>query len=323
MRPLNSHLNISERFVISNMLRQNKYSQSEIARALNRDRSVICRELKRNRDSSQYNPEAAQKLYYHRKLRTVYRKLFNENIFPHLREKLKGGFSPDVIAGELKSSKDKTCHVSTQTIYNWIYKERFGAGLMKYLMFGKHRYKKKSGNPSNSGKIRVEDIPKCARNRKRLGDFEGDTIIGAGQKGALITLVDRKSMYIFADVLKNKMAETFAEAIRNLFADLDADRLKSLLFDNGTEMAMWKSIQEMLQVPVYFTHPGRPWEKPLIENANRLLRRFFPKKMKLDRVTSEDVVRAVNWLNNYPRKSLNYRTPYEVFFKIKPVAFAF
>jgi len=139
----------------------------------------------------------------------------------------------------------------------------------------------------------------------------------------LITLIDRKSLYIFADVLENKMAETFSGAIRNLFADLDADRLKTLLFDNGFEMSMWRSIQEMLQTPVFFTHPGRPWEKPLIENAYRMLRRFFPKKMQLDKVSSEEVLQAVTWLNHYPRKSLNYRTPYEVFFKIKRVAFVF
>lgn len=323
MRPMNSHLNISERTVISNMHRQNKYTQVEIAKAINRDPSVISRELKRNQFSSEYDAHSAQILYQNRKLSTVYRKQFNEGIFSHFKDQLEGGISPDVIAGILKTAKDKTCHVSTQTIYNWIYKERFGAGLTKFLLFGKHRYKKSAEKPTNSDKKRVEDMPKCARNRKRLGDFEGDTIIGAKQKGALITLVDRKSLYIFADVLENKMAETFSKALRDLFADLDMDKLKSLLFDNGTEMSMWKSIQEMLQIPVYFTHPGRPWEKPLIENANRMLRRFFPKKIQLDKVTSEEVLQAVEWLNHYPRKSLNYRTPYEVFFKIKPVAFAF
>ena len=342
MRPINSHLNISERTVISNMHRQNKYTQVEIASAINRDPSVISRELKRNKCSLEYDAKSAQILYQNRKLSTVYRKQFNEEIFSHFKDQLKAGISPDVIAGILKTAKDKTCHVSTQTIYNWIYKERFGAGLTKFLLFGRHRYKKSGEKPTNSDKKRVEDMPKCARNRKRLGDFEGDTIIGAKQKGALITLVDRKSLYIFADVLKNKMAETFSKALRNLFADLDMDKLKSLLFDNGTEMSMWKSIQEMLQIPVYFTHPatkpshpcgflpyrpragwGRPWEKPLIENANRMLRRFFPKKMQLHKVTSEEVLQAVEWLNHYPRKSLNYRTPYEVFFKIKPVAFAF
>lgn len=322
MRP-NSHLNISERTVISNMHRQNKYTQLEIAKAINRDPSVISRELRRNGGASGYDPNAAQKHYYLRKLKTVYQKPFNEKIFGYFKKELKNGISPDVIAGILRTSVDKTCHVSTQTIYNWIYKERFGVGLTKFLLFGKRRYKKNASKQANSDKKRVEDMPDCARNRKRLGDFEGDTIIGAKQKGALITLVDRKSLYIFADVLKNKMAETFAEAIRNLFADLDMDRLKSLLFDNGSEMSMWKSMQEMLQIPVYFTHPGRPWEKPLIENANRMLRRFFPKKMQLDKVTTGEVLHAVDWLNHYPRKSLNYRTPYEVFFKIKPVAFAF
>ncbi|MDH4201017.1 MAG: IS30 family transposase [Spirochaetia bacterium] len=323
MRPKNSHLNISERYVISNMLGENKFTLIDIGKAIDRDSSVISREIKRNSDSSGYKPDAAQKRYYFRKLKTVYQKTFNENIFNHFREELKKGISPDVIAGKLRTSKDKTCHVSTQTIYNWIYKNRFGAGLTKFLLFGKHRYKKSAEKLVSSGKKRVEEMPKCARNRKRLGDFEGDTIIGAKQKGALITLIDRKSLYIFADVLENKMAETFSKALRDLFADLNTDKLKSLLFDNGTEMSMWKSIKEMLQIPVYFTHPGRPWEKPLIENANRMLRRFFPKKMQLDKVTSEEVLHAVTWLNNYPRKSLNYRTPYEVFFKIKPIAFAF
>lgn len=322
MRP-NSHLNISERTVISNMFRQNKYSQAEIAKVINRHPSVVSRELHRNKQDLIYDAQTAQMLYYHRKLRNVYRKHFHEKIFQHFKDQLKGGISPDVIAGKLKTSKDKSCHVSTQTIYNWIYKERFGAGLTKFLLFGKRRYQKNVPKPANSDKKRVEEMPECSRNRKRLGDFEGDTIIGAKQKGALITLVDRKSLYIYADVLQNKMAETFSKSLQNLFAELDTDRLKSILFDNGTEMSLWKCIQEMLQIPVYFTHPGRPWEKPLIENSNRLLRRFFPKKMHLDKVTSEEVLQAVNWLNNYPRKSLNYRTPYEVFFKIKPVAFAF
>jgi len=342
MRPTNSHLQISEQYVISNMLEQNKFTLANIGKAINRDPSVISREIKRNSDSYGYKPNAAQKQYYLRKLKTVYQKPFNANIFKHIIEELKKGISPDVIAGKLSSAKDKTCHVSTQTIYNWIYKDRFGSGLRKFLLFGKHRCKKSAEKPTNSDKKRVEDMPKCARNRKRLGDFEGDTTIGAKQKGALVTLVDRKSLYIFADVLENKKAETFSRSLRYLFADLDMDKLKSLLFDNGTEMSMWKSIQEMLQIPVYFTHPatkpshpcgflpyrpragwGRPWEKPLIENANRMLRRFFPKKMQLHKVTSEEVLQAVEWLNHYPRKSLNYRTPYEVFFKIKPVAFAF
>ena len=204
MRP-NSHLNISERTVISNMYRQNKYTQAEIARAINRDPSVISRELRRNGNASGYDPDMAQKNYHLRKLKTVYQKQFNEKIFDYFKDGLKNKISPDVIAGILKTSVDKTCHVSTQTIYNWIYKERFGAGLTKFLLFGNHRYKKSA----------------------------------AKQKGALITLIDRKSLYIFADVLENKMAETFSEAIRNLFADLDADRLKTLLFDNGCEMSMW------------------------------------------------------------------------------------
>ena len=173
MRP-NSHLNISERTVISNMYRQNKYTQAEIARAINRE-SVISRELRRNGNASGYDPDMAQKNYHLRKLKTVYQKQFNEKIFDYFKDGLKNRISPDVIAGILKISVDKTCHVSTQTIYNWKYKERC-AGLTKFLLFGKHRYKKSAAKQTNSDKKRVEDMPDCARNRKRLGDFEGDTI---------------------------------------------------------------------------------------------------------------------------------------------------
>src|SRR5512147_2454935 len=99
------------------MYRQNKYIQVEIEKAINRDPSVISRELSRNSNAFEYDPNAAQKYYYLRKLKTVYQKPFNEKIFSYFREELKKGISPDVIARILKTSLDKTCHVSTQTIY--------------------------------------------------------------------------------------------------------------------------------------------------------------------------------------------------------------
>ena len=321
MRSEFKHLKLSDRHVIQNMLNMKK-KYSEISKTLNVHKSTISREIARNSRKNQYSALEAQNLYKFKRKASVYYKEFDIRLFKHIIEKLENKFSPDAIAGELKTSYlNKKMQVSHQTIYNWIYTDRLGKDLRKYLLFGKKRYRKSAKNLENTSKKRVDQMPKCARNLKRLGDFEGDTIIGAKQKGSLLTFVDRKSKYLFASKLKNRTKETFSQTIKCMFADIDNDKLKTFVLDNEGGFNDFKSIEEMLQVKIYFAYPGRPWEKPVIENKNRMLRRFYPKNRKLDSVTDESVLQNVNWLNHYPRKSLNYRTPYQVFHKIRPVAF--
>lgn len=264
-----THLQLSDRKVIYNMLRHKK-KYTEIAIALNVHRSTIINEIKRNSRGKTYDPETAQRIYEARLQSVKYVKKFSPNLFDYLKEHIKGGHSPDSIAGRLKYHPDAAMHVSTQTIYNWAHQRALGNELYKHLLFGKKGYRKRADKAPDSPKKRVEDIPTVDRERNRLGDFEGDTIVGAKQKGAILTLVDRMSLYILAGKLADRTKESFAITLQDTFSDIDNDKLKTLVFDNESAMNDFKSNEEMLNIEIFFTHPGRPWEKPIIENANRL-----------------------------------------------------
>jgi IS30 family transposase len=295
--------------------------QKDIAAAIGFSPGTISREIKRNGGTDNYSAENAHKQYRIRRKVSGGRKSFPIELYAFVKENLKK-MSPDAIAGRLRlCNPNTTWHVSHQTIYNWVYSGWLGKGIVNFLLYGKKRYKKRGSkvNPANLAKKRIEDMPECARDRSRIGDWEGDTIIGAQQKGALITLVERKSRYILAKRLGNKSKDTFSKAMQWLFASVD--NIFTILFDNGSEMANFETDEEMLGCQIYFAHPGRPYEKPVIENSNRLLRRFFPKKTNFLEVSDESVFQAVDALNHMPRKSLSYRTAQEVFFDLQPIAF--
>jgi len=318
-----SHLKLSDRHVISNMLKDGK-KESDIARALGVHPSTINREIAKNIHKNIYSPIRAQKTYEVNRKYCVYHKDWNIKIFQYVKDELKKNISPDAIAGRLKFCKDKTMRISKQTIYNWIIKNRLGEPLQKYLLFGKKRYRKSENSLKslkNKAKKRIDQMPVSAVEGHSIGHFQGDTIHGAKQSGAIATFADVNSRYILADKMKDKTADSFSKSMQFLFSEIDNDKLKTILDDNGSEMANFESDEEMLNCKIYFTYPGRPWEKALVENSNRLLRRFFPKKMKLNNVTREMVLQAITWINNMPRKSLGYRTAYEVFHNIEPVAF--
>lgn len=303
------------------MLRHFK-KPSDIAIALNVHKSTICREINRNSYKGKYEPEIAQKVYERRTKKPKYVKIFSDNLWKYVKDHLEDGFSPDAIAGRLKYHPDQLMHISHQTIYNWVHKKILGNKLSRLLLFGKKGYKKHNKPSVGPAKRRIDEMPQKSRNRKRVGDFEGDLIIGSKHRGAILTLVDRMSSFILAGKLPDRSNFSLATTLRDLFADFENEHLKTLVFDNESGMNDYKSIEEMLQIKMYFTYPGRPWEKAIIENSNRLLRRFFPKNMRLDRLDDESISQAVKWLNNYPRKKYNYRTPIEVLAGIKQVAFA-
>lgn len=314
------YLNLSDRKTIESMIKICSY-QKDIAAAIGFSPGTISREIKRNGGKDHYNAEKANKRYRICRKASGGRKSFPIELFAFVKENLKK-LSPDAIAGRLRlCNPNVTWHVSHQTIYNWVYSGWLGKGIVNHLLYGKKRYKKRRNgvNPANLAKKRIEDMPECARDRSRIGDWEGDTIIGAKQKGALITLVERKSRYILAKKLDNKSKDTFSKALHWLLAPFD--NIFTLLFDNGSEMANFETDEEALACQIYFAHPGRPYEKPVIENSNRLLRRFFPKNTNFLEVSDESVFQAVKALNDMPRKSLRYLTANEVFYDLQPIAF--
>ena len=146
----------------------------------------------------------------------------------------------------------------------------------------------------------------------RVGDWEADTIIGKGHKGAIVTLDDRKSKLRLAAPLSGKQAEPVKSWITKLLEPF-SDLVKTITFDNGREFTKHQDIANNLDCKTYFAKPYHSWERGQNENANGLLRQYFPKSMKLMDISVKKVFDAIDKLNSRPRKCLGYKTPYEVF----------
>ena len=158
----------------------------------------------------------------------------------------------------------------------------------------------------------IDERPSAANNRERIGDWEADTIIGKHHKGAIVTFDDRKSKLRLAAPLPGKKEKYVKDAMITLFSPLK-QFVKTVTFDNGKEFTLHKDIAKEIGCDTYFAKPYHSWERGQNENANGLLRQYFPKTMELADVTMKQVIEAIDKLNSRPRKCLNFKTPYEVF----------
>ena len=169
---------------------------------------------------------------------------------------------------------------------------------------------------TSPNQVSIDERPAIVDTKQHFGDWEGDTVIGKGHRGALVTLVERKSLYT---VIRAVLYKT-AEAVRNAVTDgltPYIDRVHTITYDNGREFADHEGMASDLETRIYFAHPYSSWERGLNENTNGLIRQYFPKNRDLRTVTKREVEKAMDKLNHRPRKSLGYRTPYEVFFNIR------
>ncbi len=313
-------LNEAERKVIKKKLVEGK-SLREIGRFLSRAPSTIKRELDRNRSSFWYNPHEAQKKAESRK-KNAKKRLIDTN--PELKEyilnELKDRKSPDIIAGRLKLMKS-TMRVSHETIYQWIYEQiTKGSDVYKYLVRGAKKRRKRANRRHSRCKIpnrvSIHDRPEEIEQRQTMGHWEGDTVVGKGRSGYIATLVERKSYYLAASLMENKKPETCNRAILEAFGDIENELIKTITFDNRTEFYQHSILVEALECSTYFADPYSSWQRGRNEHTNGILRRFFPKDCDFSNISQNEVDEAVRKINNRPRKSLGYRTPYEVFFNL-------
>jgi len=159
----------------------------------------------------------------------------------------------------------------------------------------------------------ISERPLEVESNRRFGHWEGDTIEGSAKKGYIATHVERKSKLLLAALLENKSADCLNKGTIKAFRNIPKALIKSMTFDNGKEFSKFKEIEESLSTSVYFANPYSSWERGLNENTNGLLRQYFPKKMNLLSVSPAQLKKAVDKLNDRPRKCLNYRTPWEVY----------
>ena len=316
------HLTLEEREKIL-YFSAKEYSVTDIAKELGRNKSTISRELKRNREGSQYLPSKAQQKYAkRRKTCKPHKRLDNPELFQLVREKfLEHQWSPEQIAGRLALEHHKTI-VSYATIYRAIYsgmldtgrRPRGNKGVIRKLRHrGKLRHSKQ--HEERRGKIKISheisQRPAGAANRSRRGHWEGDTVAGVKGKACLVTLVDRKSRYLLggkADAQKaDAVNAVMIQALRN-------EPLRSITPDRGKEFAKHAEVTAALdQVKFYFPLPHHPWERGTNENTNGLLREYFPKWKDLSDIPDSYIQEKFDELNKRPRKCLGYRTPFEVY----------
>ena len=320
-----SHLSLEERLCIVKMRYENQ-SIRKIASFLSRSPSSISRELKRNTVNNVYWFESAQHLTNQRKRypRSQKRKS-HAPLYDLVIKKLIEGFSPDVIAGRLKREYGSVkMRVSHETIYQWILSDASRGGVLYRLLLRHHKKRQKQGRSKRrrefEGRVSISKRPKIVEDKVRFGDWESDTMEGGRSLGGLATHVERKSCYLVAGRLKDKRSATFMDVTIGLFESMDNKLIKTFTTDNGSEFAEFIRLGKATKSRIYFADPYSPWQRGLNENTNGLLRRNFPKGCNFHKIDDNLIQRVVNKLNHRPRKSLKYRTPYEVLFKTQSVA---
>lgn len=316
------HLNIDERESILKMLSKEK-NITHIAELLGRNKGTVSRELSRNHSSTgDYKPHLAQRYYNKRRSESKqpYRLETDGKLRRYIRKKLKQYWSPEQIAGRLK--RDRKIDISPVTIYSWVGRDKTGGGwLYKFLRQSNRKRRKRYGSVEKRGQIpdrrSIEKRPKVVNERKRIGDWESDTVVGKGRGSYIASHVERKSRYTLVARMKDKSARSMNLATMRAFGKIPAEKLKTMTFDNGKEFAGFKKLEKLLSMRSYFANAYHSWERGTNENTNGLLRQFFPKGTDFQQVSQRLLDKVEKLLNNRPRKCLNYRTPAEVFWRRK------
>lgn len=314
------HLTMDERHVIYRMQFQG-YSNAEIARCLGRHRSTIGRECRRNAAcDGRYWPDQAQTHANYRRWAHLRRpKTGDRRLMAYIEDRLRHDWSPEQIAGRLEAQAPAGLEghgISHTTIYRWIWGDPQRARQLRpFLRIARRPRRKPYGKPSRRGQIAgkrsIDERPKEANDRRQLGHWEGDTMVGKGRRGYLLTCVDRASRYLIARKVPACAAEPVAEQLQRTLRRLPAEKRRSLTLDNGREFARPIELERKLDLPIYFAHPYHSWERGTNENTNGLIRRLHPKKTSFAGIGEVELNRIDIFLNDRPRKCLGWMTPRE------------
>jgi putative transposase len=340
------HLNIKERVKIETMMNDQlevygKVNITKIAQKLNRSKSTISREIRRNRfvvvtevfnkdsifkkkkvitfeyESTEANEKALKK--QKEKGTSRIKLLYNKQLIKEVNRLLKEeGKSPDIVAYKIRENKTFNVKVSTNTIYDGIRK-----GYLEVSTKDRKRMKDKSRRcrvernkiPESKKDRSIELRPDYINNRKEFGHFEMDLVLGkqGKDKECLLTLTERKTRFEIVIKLNNKSSSEVIRAINSIKEHLkgySSEIFKSITTDNGSEFSRYEEIEEILGTMVYFCHPGASYEKGTNERHNGMLREYIPKGSDISKYSAEDLDRIVSKLNDLERKKLNYYTPY-------------
>jgi IS30 family transposase len=324
MEKTRKRLTLNERIVIETLLKENK-SKSYIAKQLNRNRCTVTREINNwvINPTDKYSATIAD--FYAKDDYLNKRNKDKINTYKNLKyfvyKGLLSGFSPEQIAGRIKllHPNDAIMSISYEAIYQHIYKHRqsyLGKKLIKLLPY--HHHKRRQNRKFGIKKSRIKDQinisqrPENVKLRLEVGHWEGDLMIGVGQKSAIGTIVERKTRFTFIVKIENRKSKTVTQQFAKIMNTMPKFIRKTMTYDNGMEMANHQWLTQNTGMDIYFANPYSSWERGTNENTNGLIRRFFPKGTDFNKISIEQLKQAETALNNRPRKVLGYKTPNEM-----------
>jgi transposase, IS30 family len=295
------------------------YSYSEIARTINKNVGSVSRHVRENGGRHEYDIKEVKRRKRYKRIDAMDGiRILKGSLLRSVIKLLKEHLSPEQIEGVLKK---KGRLISSTTIYRYI-KER-APHLKMYLRSQKGKYRRKRGTKQRecerelAKKRRIDERLKIINRRGRIGDFEGDTMLGRDKRVRIVTYVDRKSGYLISFLLPRMNAELLATLTVQAFKKISKGKKKTITFDNGTEFSAWENIEKKTNMTIYFAYPYHSWERGTNENTNGLIRQYFPKKYDFNLISPKELEHVVQKLNNRPRKRLKFRTPKDVFWGLQ------
>lgn len=312
------HLSPKERDILT-VLRSEGKSLRAIARALNRDPGTLSRELKRNAPpirQGRYLPHKAQARYAARNSERARRpRLKAARLRRYVGQRLAAGWSPELIAGRLRRCTPETT-VSHETIYQWIYTDA-RHHILNLVRAHRRRlrrgYSRKHTKAHIPGRVSIDQRPRVVEPRQQPGHWEADTMVSRQSKAALQVIVERVTRYLKLKRLRSKTANEMRKGLNKMLCRFPKQLLRTITYDNGTENTEHLLVNEKLGTRSYFCTPFHSWERGTAENTIGLVRRKLPKKTDFAKVSNRQVKAIERWVNNRPKRCLNYETPAEVF----------
>lgn len=319
-----AHITVEQRYIISCLKTQGK-KQKEIAVAIGKNKSVISRELQRNRDerNKEYRADLAQRKYQKRKVEKNKKIHFTDAVKRFVEKYIYDDYSPEQIKGI--ADKEHIACVSHERIYQHIWRDKQqGGNLCEHLRTRGKKYRKRGHQKDRRGiipnRVDIDQRPAVVEKKKRFGDLEIDTVIGKNHQGALVTINDRKTGVVKIKKVVCKEAEVVAKSVIEAMMPYK-ELLHTITADNGKEFALHQQIAKELEINFYFAKPYHSWERGANENLNGLIRQYFPKKTDFALITDDNVQWVEDKLNNRPRKRFDFLTPSQLFNQLRKVAF--
>ena len=304
-------------------MKQAGKQQNQIAAVLGVSSSTVSRELTRNTGLRGYRPKQAHQKMLRRRFTARKAVKMTPETVDYIESRLRQEHSPEQIAQRMKVDPAwEGPVVSHERIYQHIWQEKaWGGTLYKHLRIGGTKQRRKRRNSRDlrgtiKNRVGIEQRPPIVNRKIRIGDWEGDTVVGKNHQGALVTLVDRKIKLTLLGKVDRSTAEAVEQTIITLMERLPR-RSYTLTVDNGQEFSSHESIARRLEINVFFADPYRAWQRGLNENTNGLIRQYVPKGSDIRTLTAKQIKHIMDRLNNRPRKSLGFLTPNEVFYERK------